>query len=297
VYDRVLGLILLGLVAAPMAAQQTLGTAGPLDWTGQLAPGGRLRIADVRGDIRVTASNDERVTVHAETHRTGRRGSEIVFDVLRVNNDVTICARWSDDATCTSRGLRNDEDEEDGESGSADFTVQLPHGLRLDAATGNGVIDVSGTGTDVDASSGNGAVRVAGATGRVQANSGNGDVTVEGAGGPVTANTGNGTVHAYTAAGPVTASTGNGDIDVRMQTLPARGAMEFSTGNGRVTVAVPAALAALLDADTGHGRIESDFPLAVSGRLDPRHVRAAINGGGPPLRLSSGNGDLILRKM
>jgi hypothetical protein len=294
----IFGVTLMGLVAFPLASQQTMGAAGPFDWSGQLPAGGRVRIADVRGDIRVTAATGDRIVVHAEIHRRHRRGGDIVFDVVPDGNNLTICARWSDGPSCTARGLRDEDNDEGGESGSADFTVQLPRTLRLAAETGNGAVDISGTATDVDASSGNGVVRVSGASGRVQANSGNGDVTVDGAGGPVTATTGNGVVHAYTSAGPVTASTGNGDIDVRMQTMPTHGPMEFTTGNGNVTVTVPANFAALLDAVTGHGQVESDFPLTITGgRLEPSHVRATINGGGPRLHLSSGNGDLILRKI
>jgi hypothetical protein len=274
-----------------------MGATGPFDWTGQLAAGGRVQIANVRGDVRVTAAAGDRIVVHADLRRRGgRRGGRVVFDVVPSGNEVVICARWADGRACTARGLE-DQDSDDGNSESADFTVQLPRNLRLAVETGNGTVDIAGTGTEVSASSGNGPVRVAGATAGVQVSSGNGDVTVDGAGGPVNVSTGNGAVHAYTSAGPVTASTGNGDIDARMQTLRTPGAMSFTTGNGSVTVAVPATLGALLDADTGHGRIESDFPLTVQGRIDPSHVRANINGGGPALRLSSGNGDLILRKI
>jgi hypothetical protein len=293
----ILGATLLGLVALPAWSQETTGAPGPFDWTGQVSAGGEVRVFDVRGDIRVTAATGDRVVVHGELRRVARRRRDIVFDVISSGSDVTICARWTDEPSCTSHGLRDEDDDEHGESQSADLTVQLPRGLRLALETGNGGIDVSGTGTIVTASSGNGHVRIAGASGAVDANSGNGDVTVDAVGGPVKASTGNGAVHAYTSAGPVTASTGNGDIDVRMQTLSAPGAMDFSTGNGSVTVAVPAAFAAMLDADTGHGRIESDFPLTISGHLDPSHVRAAINGGGPTLHLSTGNGDLMLRKI
>lgn len=293
----ILGATMLGLVAVPAWSQQTTGAPGPFDWTGQLAAGGQVRVFDVRGDIRVTAATGDRIVVHGELRRASRHRRDIAFDVVTSGADITICARWTDQPSCTSHGLSDENDDEHGESQSADFTIQLPRGLRLALETGNGVIDVSGTGTDVSASSGNGQVRVAGASGAVDANSGNGDVTVDAAGGPVKANTGNGAIHAYTSAGPVTASTGNGDIDVRMQTLTAPRAMDFSTGNGSVTVTVPAAFAAVLDADTGHGRIESDFPLTLSGRLDPSHVRAAINGGGPTLHLSTGNGDLMLRKI
>jgi hypothetical protein len=293
----IIGLVMAGVIAVPVTAQQTSGAVSPFDWTGRVPAGGRLRIVDVHGDIRVTVATGDHAVVHAEVRRRERRHGEIVFDVVPDGDNVTICARWADGPPCTTRGLRDQDDHEEGGSASADFTVQLPRLSRLDAATGNGIVDVSGTGSEVTASSGNGVVRVAGASGPVDANSGNGDVTVDGAGGPVTASTGNGAVRAYTTVGPVKASTGNGDIDVRMQTLPTHGAMDFSTGNGNVTVAVPGTFAATLDADTGHGRIESDFPITVSGHFDPSHLRAAINGGGPRVRLSSGNGDLVLRKI
>ena len=295
----VIGLLLVALFAGPAMSQQVDGAAGPFDWTGQLAAGGRLRIANVHGDIRVTAASGDHIVVHADVRQRGRHRGQIVFDVVPGTNNTTICARWADDSRCSSDGVEDsDDNHEDGGSASADFTVQLPRALRLDAETGNGAIEVSGTGTEVTASSGNGIVRITGATGSVRANSGNGNVTVDAAGGAVTANTGNGAVHASTATGPVTATTGNGNIDVRMQTLPPHSRMDFTTGNGDVTVVVPADLAADLDADTGHGRIESDFPLTVTGgRLDPSHVRGVINGGGSRLRLSTGNGDLILHKI
>jgi len=294
----VLGIVLGIASAVPVRAQQTTGSPGPFDWAGQIPAGGRLRIADVHGDIRVSAATGDRVTVHADVRHSGRRRSEIVFDLITDGSGVTICARWADSHSCSTHGNHDDDDDDNGgESASANFTVDLPRIVRLDVQTGNGIIDVSGTGSDVVASSGNGAVRIVGSTGSVRANSGNGDVTIEGVGGPVTVNTGNGAVRAITAEGPVSASTGNGNIEVRMQKLGTRGAMDFSTGNGTVTVSMPASVTADVDADTGHGRIESDFPLQVAGRIDPGHIRGTIGGGGPGLRLSSGNGNIVLRSV
>jgi hypothetical protein len=294
-----LGVFLGVILAAPAGAQRVTGSSAPFDWSGAIPAGGQLRVSSVHGDIRVAqgtgGGGGDRVKVHADLRRTGRHGSQIVFDVVPEGNNVTICARWADGEPCTSRGLRDDNDDDEGESASADFTVDLPRGIRLDVQTGNGLIDVSGTGTDVVASSGNGAVRIVGSSGSVRVNSGNGAVTVDAARGPVTANSGNGEVRVTTTDGPVNASTGNGNIDVRMQKLGVRESMTFSTGNGTVTVSVPASFAAELDADTGHGRIESDFPLRMSGHIDMGHVQATIGSGGPRLRMSTGNGNLVLR--
>jgi hypothetical protein len=288
---------LAAITATSAAAQTRVSPGKPFDWTGQIAAGGRLRIIDVHGDIHVTAATGDRVVVHADVRSHGSHDGDLTFDVVPDGNDMLICARWPDGPACTARGMRHGDYDSDGEAAVADFTVQLPRNLTVSVGTGNGRVDVSGTGSDVEASSGNGIVRVSGATGKVTASSGNGEVTVEDAGGPVSASTGNGAVRAYTNAGPVNASSGNGDIDVRMSKLASPADMAFRTGNGTVTVALPANFSAELDAETGHGAISSDFPLQVSGRFGNSHMHGTIGSGGAQLRLSSGNGDLVLRKL
>ena len=100
-----------------------------------------------------------------------------------------------------------------------------------------------------------------------------------------------------TTQGPVNASSGNGDVEVTMDAIAdVADDMELSSGNGTVSVTVPADFAGELDARTGSGKFYSDFPLTLRGRIDPRHVRATIGRGGRRLTMSSGNGDVELRK-
>jgi hypothetical protein len=292
-----LSAIIMTSVTTSATAQTKVSSGKPFDWSGQIAAGGQLRIIDVHGDIHVTAATGDRVVVHAEVRNRGGHDDDLTFDVVPDGDNMLICARWSDGPACTAHGMRHGGYDSDGESAVAEFTIQLPRNLRLDAGTGNGRVDVAGTGTDVAASSGNGTVRVTGATGKVNASSGNGEVTVEDAGGPVSASTGNGAVKAYTNAGPVNASSGNGDIDVRMTKLAAQGDMSFSTGNGTITVGLPASFSGDLEAETGHGTVSSDFALQVSGRFGTSRMHGTIGAGGERLRLTSGNGDLILRKI
>jgi hypothetical protein len=72
--------------------------------------------------------------------------------------------------------------------------------------------------------------------------------------------------------------------------------MTFSTGNGRIQVAVPSGFTGEVEGDLGHGEFRSDFPLTVKGRLSPQHIRATIGSGGPRVRMTSGNGDIELVK-
>ena len=131
----------------------------------------------------------------------------------------------------------------------------------------------------------------------MRAGTGNGALTVDGAQGPVQASSGNGRVRVTTAAGPVNASTGNGDIDVSMRSLKQPDNMSFDTGNGHITVLLPAGFQGEVDSQTGNGKVITDFPISVDGRLDTQHLRGTIGKGGPRIRLSTGNGDLELRKV
>ena len=282
----------------PSAAQQRSGaTDTGFVWTGKIAPGAWLRIHNVKGSVQVTGSGGDVAEVRATTRRPARTAGDIAFEVLKDGPNVTICAIWRGESSCDADGITVDDGDGDSRRASANFTIRLPRGVRLHAGTGNGDVRVQNVGAEVVASSGNGEVRVSSAGGPVRASSGNGEVDVLEAGGPVSASTGNGDVRVSTAAGPVSVSSGNGDIDVRMRALRADDDMEFHTGNGTVTVTVPADFAGQLEANTGHGEVQSDFPLRVIGRLEPNRLRGTIGNGNRRIRMTSGNGDLELRKL
>ena len=138
-----------------------------------------------------------------------------------------------------------------------------PAGVRLAVHSGNGDVSVTGAHAELIARSGNGRVRVTGTAGEVDAASGNGEVTVENVRGPVSANSGNGDVRVSTVQGPVSARSGNGDLLVRMTELRAADDMEFTTGNGRIEVTVPAFMKEIIAEDQpfeGELRLIHDLP-------------------------------------
>jgi hypothetical protein len=288
----ILSALLLSLLPHAGAAQ-VRATDDLFTWSGRLAPGATLGIRHFNGAIEVRAATDDRVEFRAE--RRARRSSEVSFEIQNETNGVTICGVWRERSACDSgRGRGWDWDEGPP---SSRLTVLLPKGVLLIATTGNGDVTVDGASNDVEIRSGNGDVRVALTAGQVDVTTGNGELEIEGATGPVSANTGNGRVYVVTSTGPVTARTGNGEIDVRMRTLADASDMQFVTGNGSVTVALPGSFNGEIDARTGHGEFQSDFEIRIIGRLNPRHVRGSIGSGtGPPIKMVSGNGRLDLRK-
>lgn len=286
--SAVLGIV---LAASAAAAQET-----PV-FTGQIQSGAWLRIRNYKGDIRVTEASGSAATVVARRRFDRRDDHDATrFEVKRDGQNVTICA-------ITERTRRCDEDGyesrggDDRSMGRADFTLALPRGVRLLASTGNGEIYIRDAGADVRASSGNGEVSVSGARGSVSASSGNGAVLVDRADGEVHASSGNGGIRVTTARGPVSAHTGNGGIDVSMATLTGDDDMDFTTGNGSITVAFPANLSATIDANGGFRNFETDFPINMGSGWTGNRVRGTIGSGARRIRLSTGNGRIALKKI
>lgn len=285
--------IALSLIVIPaVLAAQERASDDLFTWSGRVASGSTLGIKHYNGPIDVREGTGDRVEFRAE--RRSRRSSELSFEVQNESDGVTLCGVWRGRSACDS-GRNRGWDWEDGPPSSR-LTVILPKGVRLRATTGNGDVTVEKASNDVEIRSGNGDVRVTLTAGMVDVTTGNGELEIDGATGPVKANTGNGRVYVLTSTGPVTARTGNGEIDVRMKTLTGSSDMQFVTGNGSITVALPSNFNGEVEASTGNGEFRSDFPVQIIGRLNPRHVRGTIGTGGRLIKMTSGSGRLELRK-
>lgn len=269
------------------------------DWNGSLPTGATLHIVDVDGNIRVTGTSAGEVRVHGERTHVISGGRALIFEVVKSGDDVIICARYPD-GRCDARGAHGDEGFHigyNGHSPSADFTVELPAGIKLSANSGDGSIDVRNAGADVLASSGDGSISVSGVDGVVQAKSGDGEITVENAKRSVTAHTGDGSIAITAATGPIDASSGDGDIQLRLAKDANPGDVRLHTGDGSVTVFVGPQFGGQLDASTSDGHIESEMPLAFSGRMDSRHVYGTLGSGGDArLNIRTGDGDIRIKR-
>lgn len=291
---------LLVLAATAAGAQTTQGRKSD-SWSTRerLASGDRLRISSPNGAITITEGSGSEVEVTAEK-RPGRDGSveDIAFVVRRTSAGMIVCAVYEDEDECDmERGYRQRSRRSGwGNKASANFTVRIPAGILVRAETGNGAVSINGAGSEVIVTTGNGRVLVTETTGRVKATTGNGKITVDGASGPVEATTGNGDVRVVTSSGPVNASSGNGDIEISMDRLSRASEMRFATGSGNITLAVPDDFGAEMNATTGNGRVSTDLPVRLAGRITPNRLNGTLGDGGERLTLSTGNGDIQIRK-
>jgi Putative adhesin len=273
--------------------------APAFDWSGAVPTGGTLRIDDVDGNIRVTGTSGSEVRVHGERTHVISGGRALVFQAVKTEDGVTVCA-FHPSGRCDARGAHGGGGVQvsvSGQEPSADFTVELPAGVKLAASSGDGSIEVRDAGADVEASSGDGSIQVLGVAGDVKAHSGDGSITIERAKRAVTAHTGDGSVAISTVAGPVDASSGDGDVQLHLASTPKPGDITLHTGDGSVTVYLASQFGGQVDASTSDGSIESDMPLALSGRMDPQHLRGTIGSGGDVrLTIRTGDGNIRIRR-
>lgn len=289
---------LVNLVATPLAGQELQGREGSrFTWSERISSGQWLRVYGINGRIEVTQATGDAAEVIGEKVLRRGRPEDIAFEIRRVSDGIIICAIIDDDVDCNDDGIRSRGRRNDRNERRVNFTVRVPHGVKVAAQSGNGDVRVEGVTAEVRAASGNGDVSVSTTGGPVNASSGNGEVSVTRAAGPVRASSGNGDVVVATTRGPVSASSGNGDVEVSMDAIEdVPEDMEFSSGNGTVTVTVPENFNGELVATTGSGKFVSDFPLTIRGRIEPRRVRATIGRGGRRITISTGNGDVELKK-
>jgi hypothetical protein len=288
--------ILAAFTVGSSAPQQAVADNQTPVFNAPVASGSWFRVRNHKGSIEVRETSGRNVVVYA-TRRSEYGYGDPKYDVLRDGSNVTLCVIWPDTDRCDAGGYSyHSRERYDRETGKVDIVVELPRGVKIVAATGNGRVDVKNAGAEVDASSGNGEVSVLGAGGRVSISSGNGELRVEGAHGDVDASTGNGDISVSTSEGPVSASSGNGHIEVDMATLKSAGDMEFTTGNGSIDVKFPSNLSAIVEANGNAKDVETDFPMQMDAGWNTRHIQAKIGNGGRRIRFSTGNGRIRIRR-
>ena len=232
-------------------------------WHGTLAAGKTIEIRGVNGRVDASAATGNSIEVTAVKHARRSDPEAVTVQVVESNNGVTICAVYP-----TPRRSRHDNHcgvGDDYEMNTNDndvevrFTVKVPRGVRLDAATVNGDLRVTEIAGDAELHTVNGGIDVV-------------------------------------AGGIVRAETVNGDIEARMGQAAWTGSLVFKTVNGSVSLTAPASLSTEIDAETVNGSVDSDFPITVQGRMERRHLRGTIGGGGRSLEIETVNGGIELRK-
>lgn len=179
-------------------------------------------------------------------------------------------------------------------------------GGLVEAETAGGSITVGPSEGDVRVETAGGSIHISESKGTVDAETAGGGITVDGSGGPVRLSTSGGGIQIAKARGFIEAETAGAGIDAELALtdMAADGHCTLTTAAGNLTLYLPAALPATIDAQlrierkVGRDyRIYSDFPITIQGEGTKLITgRGEVNGGGNLMKLYTTNGDIYIKK-
>jgi hypothetical protein len=174
---------------------------------------------------------------------------------------------------------------------SIDYDVTVPPDVALNLHSGSGNVESDQVGRYLSASSGSGNVRARGVHGLADLSSGSGDVELEQNGpGDVKAKSDSGNIKVHGFNGGIIARTGSGDVEADGKLTAAA---NLVSGSGNVVMHLTPDAHFNLEASTGSGDIHIGFPGAPEqGENSRHHLTAPINGGGAPLEVRTGSGNV-----
>lgn len=158
--------------------------------------------------------------------------------------------------------------------------VQVPSDTALDLHSGDGHIQVDGTAGQARLDTGDGRIEVRNFNGALNARTSDGSMTIDG------------------VLSDLNLRTGDGHIDLTVRPGSKMGATGWliHTSDGRVEARLPQDFAAELYAHTGDGHIQLDLPVTVNGSIERSRIRGKLNGGGPLLEITTGDGGIRIAK-
>jgi DUF4097 and DUF4098 domain-containing protein YvlB len=184
-------------------------------------------------------------------------------------------------------------------SRSASVSISLPAQADVRAKSGDGSITLAGVAGRIEVRSGDGGVKGTALDGDLVVHTGDGSVTLEDVKGRVELSTGDGSVALKGALTGVKARTGDGPIRIAALAGSTTGEdWELTTGDGPMTLELPAGFAAEVDAHTGDGGIYVEGLTIAGAQLDEEHrddLKGSLGKGGRALRLRTGDGPIRLK--
>jgi DUF4097 and DUF4098 domain-containing protein YvlB len=88
----------------------------------------------------------------------------------------------------------------------------------------------------------------------------------------------------------------NNNGDVNVTTAVPLGNLQISNRTGDISVTVPENASFAVTASNADGDLHTDFPLAMTSNDDRKTAQGQVGSGGPHLELTTGHGDLQIRK-
>ena len=307
------------LTTLVLTSTAALGAEGSFDRTLQVTGAVNLQIETGSGSITVRTGSSNEVRIAGHIRATNWFGSADEA-VKRLESNPPIQQSGNDIR------IGHIDDPELRRNISISYEVIAPASTQLHSNTGSGGQQISGISGPVEANTGSGSLKISDIGAGVRAHTGSGSIDIDDVKGSVYARTGSGSIHATNVAGGFDGNTGSGHLtleqsapgSVRAETGSGglelhnvRGSLQaqagsgsiradgdatgewyLHSGSGGIEVRFPQNASFDLDAHTGSGSIDLNHPVTVQGSIGRKAVHGKVGGGGVPVRLETGSGNI-----
>jgi DUF4097 and DUF4098 domain-containing protein YvlB len=313
-------IIILGLALSTLPA---FGSAhGQFERTLQVNGSVDLQVETGSGSIDVRTGSSNEVRVVGRISANDFFGGNAEERVKRLENNPPIQQSGNDIR------IGHIDDPELKHNVSVSYELVVPASTQLRASSGSGNETISGISGRLETNAGSGSLDISSIGSGVRAHTGSGNIKINGAKGSVYARTGSGSIHATDVAGGFDGETGSGQItleqsapgSVRAETGSggldlhnlhgslqaqagsgnikaegeATGEWNVHTGSGSVQLRLPQNASFDLSAHTGSGSINLSHPVTVQGTIGKKEVRGKVGGGGVPVQVQTGSGNIVI---
>jgi Putative adhesin len=322
-YSRILAtasaVAIVFLLSLPVAAaaegtfQRTLQVSGPVD----------LDLTNGAGSVEVKTGSAGQVQITGQVKVTNWFGGDAEQRVKSIADNPPIQQSGNEIRIGFSG------DHELLHNVSISYELIVPADTRLKSHTGSGSQNVDGLRGQVEVESGSGNLKISNIGDEVRAEAGSGDIRIDQIKGNVHAKTGSGSIRAggvaggfegssgsgtitldQSAPGSVRAETGSGGLDLRgvhgsleatagSGTISAEGnpagSWNLHTGSGSVHLRLASDARFDLDARTSSGSISVSQPVTVQGTLGRKELHGQVHGGGVPVEVETGSGNIEIQ--
>ena len=241
--------------------------ANAWQWSEELPAGATIHLRNTNGSIRVRPASGDRPTVVGSKRWRFGREQDVRFLEKRVGNDVYVCAVWGSSGQCDEDGYHSRTKHlfrffgfRWGTDATANLRLDVPAGIKIDAQTSNGTVDIVGA-------------RAGGI-----------------------AKTINGSVVVRQSSGAFDVESVNGSINVALDSVNATDTLSVQTTNGSVRAQLPSTFTGAVSLSTVNGGLHTDMPITTSGGLSRRSIDGRVGNGQQLVRIRTVNGGISLAR-
>ena len=251
---------------------------------------GDVRVATFDGSIEIQSWDRPEVVIEIEKRGPSKSAVEdLEITSQQKGNLIELEVKRPRNESFSGIGLHR--------TASARLIVNVPRETDVRARSGDGSIRIERVTGRLDLRTGDGSIRASDVSGELTLDTGDGSITVEGVEGRLSVDTGDGSVNVAGRLGSLKLHTGDGSVVYRGEPGSAMTEpWEITTGDGGVTLYLPADFGAELDAHTGDGTIRNDLNVDnAGGEKERRTLRGRLGAGGKLLRVRTGDGAIRLK--